>query len=1087
MPPRFNQPEYENGFRIDDGFLVKNLFQTITLDKKKQYFLNINYLPHFQHSIKKFLSPEEKAALQDHQFQTFIIELSLNEVQLTDINQLRTYVLTHIKSCPSFWLQNSCIQKSAQIRHQASLEKQHRMELWRKENPDRNIESYSESGSGSDEVSQKVKDQEQKQQKEDKNRVVQAMSIYNNYQEDINELKKKYIMMKNCILPEEYIIEKFERQENDSEEQTQFEEKVKKIRPNLNFSSGYYDTTTDQYQKQYKNSYSQYSSNSSKLMDEITEQTYFSYLRMKNIIVPDRFFKYPKIDFFIFPMVYQFIIHQITNVQKDIEINDEKNFRLQNFIFLLLLSEKQTLSNQKRPRSRKSYFQEQDEEMKNENESVENKLTYIKKDKTQSLIQNNDENDSDNQSNQDDEDNEDDEVDENINDENSKVNNSESSNQIQQEKESEKKQTKNIKQQRIQFKNEYLDAFANFCLQKFGFLIQNYYSSSLIEASKREKTLLFNTIKLGVDFYTFISSKENQNLIDDDQPNADLNEEQGGKGDQKQNQNASKQRGKRKTASKNKNYISQQLDSMEVVDYFTLKINEMLVYYIKNYEHFIDNYQAQLQEYLVLNSQAKQKQVIGAFSSQEQIDKSIQQYKDYLSNPDTLKMRGYLYHNESRVKWTEEQYKRFLELYYKYMKYPVNNRRIASEMGNNVHQNHVRFEKQPYMIGLRKRALQNQIPLQDQVKRDIENFSLSYFHKIQRPINSSQGSPSAEDRNDNIGSADDEDNDEINLEEDIYEDEILDQDEDEEEDEDGDEDEEEEEDDDEEDDDEDDDNENEEGEEDSNQYNNNQSDNIESESDGEEDQEQNSQSCKNETNKQVLSHKNDSQSTNYKTQKLEKKRQRIHPEQQNESQIQLKSEAGQQEEVKKLNSQGQQNSNKIQNFSRTKSNLNNKRKFQNKDIDETQQFEGNKKNKKIKEKEMIRLKNEDKNTENSQDNQKNQQQQISQKKPQIQTISDEEINLSDNISDLNTDELDDQFEMLENSISKKKQDSNSKSSSNQKQEKKLYQKDIDDLKINFTDDDEEDDEKIGKQSNQNRKKIKQQEDDLEIDDDSLSL
>ncbi|EAS04074.2 hypothetical protein TTHERM_00531940 (macronuclear) [Tetrahymena thermophila SB210] len=1057
MPPRFNQPEYENGFRIDDGFLVKNLFQTITLDKKKQHFLNINYLPHFQHSIKKFLSPEEKAALQDHQFQTFIIELSLNEVQLTDINQLRAYVLAHIKSCPSFWLQNSSIQKSAQIRHQASLEKQHRMEQWRKENPDRNIESYSESGSSSDEVSQKVKDQEQKQQKEDKNRVVQAMSIYNNYQEDIKDLKKKYIMLKNCILPEEYIIEKFERQENDSEEQTRFEEKVKKIRPNLNFSQGYYDTTTDQYQKQYKNSYSQYSSNSSKMMDEITEQTYFSYLRMKNIIVPDRFFKYPKIDFFIFPMVYQFIIHQITNVQKDIEINDEKNFRLQNFIFLLLLSEKQMISNQKRPRSRKSYFQEQDEEMKNENQKVENKLTYIKKDKTQSLIQNNDENDSENQSNQEDDDNDEDEIEENNNDENSKLskNQSESSNQIQQEKEQEKKQTKNIKHQRSQFRNEYLDAFSNFCLQKFGFLIQNYYSSSLIEASKREKTLLFNTIKLGIDFYTFISSKENQNMINDENFNSELNEEQIGKGDQKQNQNTSKQRGKRKTTSKNKNYISQQLDSMEVVDYFTLKINETLVYYIKNYEYFIDNYQAQLKEYLILNSQAKQKQVIGAFSSQEQIDNSIKQYKDYLSNPDTLKMRGYLYHNENRVKWTEEQYKKFLELYLKYMKYPVNNRRIASEMGNNVHQNHVRFEKQPYMIGLRKRALENQIPLQDQVKRDIENFSLSYFHKNQRSLNNSQGSPSAEERNDNLGSVDDEDNDEINLEEDIYEDdEILNQDEDDEEedddddDENNDDDEEDEDDDDnddndndngeEEDEDDDDDDDNEQNEEEEDEQKDNQSDDVENESDS---KEENSQSQKNELDTE------------------------------------------QKDQINKLNTQNQQNSNKIENFSRTKSNLNNKRKLQDKNTDEPEQFVGSKKNKKIKEKEKQKQKIE---VEYPEDNQKNLSQlQISQKKHSIQAISDEEINLSDNISDLKTDELDDQFEMLENSSSKNKQGSNNKFLLTDEQGKNQNQKDIDELKINFSDD--EDEGENNGQSHQKRKKIKQQEDNLDIDDDSLSL
>lgn len=54
---------------------------------------------------------------------------------------------------------------------------------------------------------------------------------------------------------------------------------------------------------------------------------------------------------------------------------------------------------------------------------------------------------------------------------------------------------------------------------------------------------------------------------------------------------------------------------MDITDYFTIKVNDLIIYYIKNYENFIENYKVQLKEYLTLNNQAKNKKVIGAYSS----------------------------------------------------------------------------------------------------------------------------------------------------------------------------------------------------------------------------------------------------------------------------------------------------------------------------------------------------------------------------------------------------------------------------------------------------------------------------------------
>jgi hypothetical protein len=61
------------------------------------------------------------------------------------------------------------------------------------------------------------------------------------------------------------------------------------------------------------------------------------------------------------------------------------------------------------------------------------------------------------------------------------------------------------------------------------------------------------------------------------------------------------------------------------------------------------------------------------------------------------------------------------------MKNHVNNRPIAMDMGNGIHANHVRYEKQVYMSGLRKRAEINAITLEEQVTHDIANFSMDFF------------------------------------------------------------------------------------------------------------------------------------------------------------------------------------------------------------------------------------------------------------------------------------------------------------------------------------------------------------------------
>ena len=110
---------------------------------------------------------------------------------------------------------------------------------------------------------------------------------------------------------------------------------------------------------------------------------------------------------------------------------------------------------------------------------------------------------------------------------------------------------------------------------------------------------------------------------------------------------------------------------------------------------------------------------MGAFSDKCQIENSFEAYKHYIESPATMDQRSYMFHNENRKAWTEEEYKKFLIAFEKFMDQPVNNKKIAKFIGPQVDPNHVRFVKGAYVRRLRQKAKHRSITVKQALSEDI--------------------------------------------------------------------------------------------------------------------------------------------------------------------------------------------------------------------------------------------------------------------------------------------------------------------------------------------------------------------------------
>jgi hypothetical protein len=62
---------------------------------------------------------------------------------------------------------------------------------------------------------------------------------------------------------------------------------------------------------------------------------------------------------------------------------------------------------------------------------------------------------------------------------------------------------------------------------------------------------------------------------------------------------------------------------------------------------------------------------------------------------------------------------------------PVNNKKIAKYVGNQISSNHVRFIKGKYLRNVRKRCKNDNITIADLIEQDINNFNSKIFEELE--------------------------------------------------------------------------------------------------------------------------------------------------------------------------------------------------------------------------------------------------------------------------------------------------------------------------------------------------------------------
>ena len=91
-----------------------------------------------------------------------------------------------------------------------------------------------------------------------------------------------------------------------------------------------------------------------------------------------------------------------------------------------------------------------------------------------------------------------------------------------------------------------------------------------------------------------------------------------------------------------------------------------------------------------------------------------------ISTPQQLQRKdptSIIHHNPK--KWSNEEYKKFLEGLNKFYDLPINNKKIAKYMGPNYKPNHIRYIKGKYLRKLRKRSKKMQASMKKLLAADM--------------------------------------------------------------------------------------------------------------------------------------------------------------------------------------------------------------------------------------------------------------------------------------------------------------------------------------------------------------------------------
>lgn len=320
-----------------DKSLESSIFQ-VDKAKKKGFkaFLNINSLPELFKCIKQELSPLERSCLIDYELQNHLIELCFIPNKFTKIRAIVEFALLEIRNNSKFWIPNSDIfSRITQINPELIASDNNladEKKFAKNDNALEGIECYLKYKNQMDAIKADFKFIRQEEDKiEEESETLPQTNNTNNelISENVEIVEEKNVQNLN---ENNEIYEKF-IEFNDTQRLTRHQKKKLYDQPNV---------TSQEFNK--------YLNKKTQILKEKKEHEI-----MNSIFMTNRYMKYPKIEFQIFPYVFDYVTSK-----HEVPLSDKDNFHLQNFLLFLMLQEKQE---RKKVRFNQNLFAENQKEL----------------------------------------------------------------------------------------------------------------------------------------------------------------------------------------------------------------------------------------------------------------------------------------------------------------------------------------------------------------------------------------------------------------------------------------------------------------------------------------------------------------------------------------------------------------------------------------------------------------------------------------------------------------------------------------------------------------------------------------------------
>ena len=361
--------------------LESNIF-LVDKGKKKGFkaFLNINSLPQVFTCIKSELSPLENSCLNEYELQNHIIELCFIPNKITKFRMIKELILQEIRNNTKFWIKNSDVYEEITERLQKieNLEKTEKF-------PSSSLQFTEQNGSNSAIkhadlegidtylqyiasisslkrkycfIKEKSGDSEETEYQQEKELEILRNST-NFIEENSNHLNNLHNNINN------HEISKNDEKNGDKKNDEKNDDKNldknhdKKNENNTDFPQDSLNNqeiyekflqlndtqrlTRHQKKRLYddSNCIMNNSNNTQDMGSYLSQKSVFLHKKreeelMTSIFMPNRFLKYPKIEFQAFPYIFRFLKR---NSRKTLTLDEE--FLMENLLFFLLLQEKQ--------------------------------------------------------------------------------------------------------------------------------------------------------------------------------------------------------------------------------------------------------------------------------------------------------------------------------------------------------------------------------------------------------------------------------------------------------------------------------------------------------------------------------------------------------------------------------------------------------------------------------------------------------------------------------------------------------------------------------------------------------------------------